>query len=89
MIFKKYNLKYSWKDLEFITTFTKKYENSKTIYLVCNKRGQTSKICPGKARFIKENSLIEIYCKCKDDKLIHDTIEFETFYENYISNQYT
>lgn len=69
--------------------FYKKNETGKIVYLVCNKRGKTSKLCTGKERFFKDSSKIENYENCIDNKLLHDTINYEDFYQIYISNEFS
>jgi hypothetical protein len=46
--FDKYNIKYSWKDMKFEATVTKKNETINIAYLVCAKRGKIQKKCKGK-----------------------------------------
>ena len=61
--FDKNNYIYTWKEANFSTTFIKKTESKNTIYLVCNKRGYSSNICPGKEKFNKDTGELSIYEK--------------------------
>ena len=53
--FDKNNFLYSWENMDFITSFTKKYERGNNIYLSCSKRGPQSDKCPGKAKYEKNS----------------------------------
>ena len=73
--FNKNNYVYYWKNENFQTIFTKKNECGNTIYLVYSKRGYTSNICSGKAKFNKEKGILIIYEKCINNKNNHSSID--------------
>ena len=77
--FDNFNLSYSWKDMDFITNFTKKIERGNIIYLVCTKRGNKNEKCKGKAKFDRKTGKVVIYNKCVNDKNLHTTINYEEF----------
>ena len=56
--------------------------------MVCSKRGNQSKNCPGKAKFIKNTGRFIIYEKCINKNNNHLYLDFEKFKEIYYSNNY-
>ena len=87
--FKKYNITYSNLEENFITEYTKKNETDKTIFLECSIRGRKGKPnCEGKAKFIKETGVVQIYQKCNNDNNIHKSLDFESFKNLYNINNY-
>lgn len=48
--FNRNNYNYAWKNKDFITTFTKRFQKGNLIYLTCSKRGSNSNKCLGKAK---------------------------------------
>ena len=63
----------------YSTTFIKKTELKNTIYLVCNKREYSSNICPGKAKFNKDTSVLSIYKKSINNNNNHNKIDYNEF----------
>ena len=86
--FNKYNLNYCWKDEDFTTIFTKKYEQGNIIYLVCNKRGYNSKKFQGKLKYNKETGKVFIYSKCinNNNHLLLNYDKFREFYNKDLYN---
>lgn len=56
--------------------------------MVCTKRGNQSKDCPGKAKYEKESGKIYIYQKCNNNNEKHNKIDFEEFKDSYYKKQY-
>ena len=71
-----------------IVNLQKKKESSNTVFLVCNKRGNKSHNCPGKARYNKITGKVEIYEKCININNSHNSITLEKFKEMYIINNF-
>ena len=63
---------------KFFNDFYKKTESKNTIYLVCNKRGYSSNICPGKAKFNKDTGELSIYEKCINNNN-HNKVDYKEF----------
>ena len=74
--------------MDFITSFTKKYERGNNIYLSCSKRGPQSDKCPGKAKYEKNSWLIQIYESCVNDIELHNQINFDIFKKMYEQNNF-
>ena len=72
--------------MDFITKFQKKNQSGNLVYLVCSKRGKNSQNCKGKAKYYIKTGVLQIYEKCKNDRDLHTTLTFETFYDLYQTN---
>ena len=75
--------------MDFVATFTKKYERGNNIYLTCSKRGSNSDKCPGKAKYEKNNNIIKIYESCVNNPEMHNQINFGLFKEMFEQNNFT
>ena len=87
--FSKNNFTYSWDNMDFVTTFTKKYERGNNIYLTCSKRGPNSDKCPCKAKYEKNNNIIKIYESCVNNPEMHNQLNFGLFKEMFEQNNFT
>ena len=65
---------YSWKDINFLTTFYKKFEFANLEYLVCSKRGYDGKKCLRKAKPNRNKGLVYANEKCSNDKNNHNRL---------------
>ena len=86
--FDKNNYIYLWEGENFQTTYTKKNEYGNLIYLVCSKRGYSSNICPGKAKYNKETGKLIIYEKCINNKNNHNLLDINLFRNHFKNNEY-
>ena len=76
---------------EFFNNFYKKTESKNTIYLVCNKRGHSSNICPGKAIFNKDKGVLSICENCinnNNHNHNHNKIEYNEFSKYFNSKNF-
>ena len=80
LITKSFN--YYFDESEINSTFNKKYKSKNFIYFECSKKRNG---CKGIIKYdIKENTWIMRY-KC-DEKIAHDTITFDKFYNDFLNN---
>ena len=86
--FTKTDVSYSWRDMDFITKFTKKSQTANNVYLTCSKRGVNNQKCRGKGKYNIKTGILQIYEKCVNDKDLHTTMSLENFYDFYKQNNY-
>ena len=86
--FTKTDVSYSWRDMDFITKFTKKSQTANNVYLTCSKRGINNQKCRRKAKYNIKTGILQIYEKCVNDKDLHTTMSLENFYDFYKQNNY-
>ena len=76
------NFNYYFKNEDLLTKYIINKKSKYNIYYYCSKKRNG---CPGSIKYIINNNNWEVINKC-DIKIIHDTIKYEDFYNDYIEN---
>ena len=76
------NFNYYYKDEDIYVKYYINKRNENNIYYYCSKKRNG---CPGSIKYNKDNKEWILLYKC-DTKIIHDTNNFEVFYQDYLEN---